>query len=182
MLRSRAAILVVGSLLGLAVGLNLAGFWPQIPLHAVATHGGDTFAICTGPVDDDVEALYFLDFVTGDLKATVVNIQSGKFLSLFETNVGKDLTLTGVKNPKFLMVTGIADVRRGNQSAQPGKSLLYVVEPTSGQAAVYAIPWLAQAHKASRPQNEPLILLDKQKFRGTAIRGADAPKGKKGKG
>ena len=40
-----------------------------MPLHATATHGLDKFAIATGLVDDSVEALYFLDFLTGDMRA-----------------------------------------------------------------------------------------------------------------
>ena len=53
-------------------GLVLSGLWPQTPLHATATDRSDTFAIATGAVDDDTEAVYFLDFLTGDLRAVVL--------------------------------------------------------------------------------------------------------------
>jgi hypothetical protein len=180
MLKSRGTVLALGVLLGLIVGLNLVGLWPQIPVHATATHGQENFAMCTGPVDADIEAIYSLDYLTGELRAAIVSNQNGKFLSLFEANVAKDLAIVGaVKNPKFLMVTGIADVRRGAQAAQPSKSLLYVSEVTSGQIAAYAIPWSPQAHAAGKQQSGQLALLDTWKFRAAAP--APAAKGKKGK-
>ncbi len=59
MTNSKTAWLAWGVLAGLVVGLNVAGVWPQVPLHAVATHGQDTFAICT-PMDNDVEGVFVL--------------------------------------------------------------------------------------------------------------------------
>ena len=55
--------LAIGLLLGLMVGLNIQGLWPNIPLHATATQGVDKFAIATGLVKNGVEAIYFLDFL-----------------------------------------------------------------------------------------------------------------------
>ncbi len=80
---SRPAWLAAGAVLGLVVGLNVSGVWPSIPLHATATQGLDKFAIATGLVDDSVEAVYFLDFLTGDLRAAVINPKNGKFNSFF---------------------------------------------------------------------------------------------------
>ena len=180
MLKSRGTVLALGVCLGLVVGLNLLGLWPKVPVHATATHGLENFAICTGPVDTDIEAVYFLDYLTGELRASTISNQNGTFISMFETNVAKDLGIVGnVKNPKFLLVTGVADVRRGAQAAQPSKAVLYVVEVTSGQIAAYAVPWSPQAHAAGKPQKAALVLLDIQKFRATAAVPA-ATKGKKG--
>ena len=84
------ACLVAGIVIGLVVGLNMAGLWPNIPLHATATHGLDKFAIATGLVDDSVEALYFLDFLTGDMRAAVINPKTGKFNSFYTRNIATD--------------------------------------------------------------------------------------------
>ena len=46
-------------------------------------NGIDKFAIATGLVDNTVEALYFLDFLTGDMRAAVINPKNGKFTAFF---------------------------------------------------------------------------------------------------
>ncbi len=64
--RTHLAWLGAGLAIGLVIGLNAAGWWPQVPIHAVATHGQENFAICTTPMDEDVEAVFVLDDLTGD--------------------------------------------------------------------------------------------------------------------
>src|SRR4051812_46171536 len=93
--RSRAACLGFGTVLGLILGLNIEGLWPSVPLHAAATHGIDKFAIATGLVDSSVEALYFLDFLTGDMRAAVINPKNGKFTSFFTRNIAADFSGAG---------------------------------------------------------------------------------------
>lgn len=168
--QSKAAWLAWGVVIGLVIGVSLSGVLPQTPVHAVATHGEDSFAIATGLVQDEIEAIYFLDFLTGDLRAAVLSFQTGKFLSFFTYNVSADLMQPGTKNPKYLLVTGIADFRRGFGNIQPGRSVIYVAEATSGQIAAYALPWAPQLQTAGRPQTGNLVFLDKKKFRTAAIR------------
>ena len=104
---------------GLALGLVLSGLWPHTPLHAVSTDRGETYAIATGPVDNEVEAVYFLDFLTGDLGALVLGRQPRTWTGFFRTNVSTDLGVDPQKNPKFLMVTGMANLRRAGFCGEP---------------------------------------------------------------
>jgi len=173
MAQSRWSWLAAGLLAGLVVGLNVAGLWPQMPVHAVGTHGQDNFAIATGPVDEDVEAVYILDYITGELKAAVISLQTGRFNSGFTYKVDKDLLLPGTKNPRYLMVTGLANVRRATQSVTPGRSIVYIAEVTSGQLAAYVIPWQAAKQSAGTPQTGSFILLNKIPIRTAAIRGTE---------
>lgn len=168
--QSKAAWLAWGMVIGLVIGVSLSGVLPQTSVHAVATHGQDSFAIATGLVQDEIEAIYFLDFLTGDLRAAVLSFQTGKFLSFFTYNVSSDLMQPGTKNPRYLLVTGIADFRRGFGNIQPGRSVIYVAEATSGQIAAYAMPWAPQLQTSGRPQTGNLVFLDKKKFRTAAIR------------
>jgi hypothetical protein len=131
---------------GLVVGLVLGGLWPQTPLHAVATDRIDTFAMATGPVDEDAEAVYFLDFLTGDLRAVVISKTTGKFTAFYAYNVLTDLGVDVAKNPRFLMVTGLLNLRRGGSHVAPAKSTVYVAEVTTGKVGAYCIPWSAGAH------------------------------------
>ena len=84
--------------------LRSGGRWrPHAPLHASATHGQDSFAIATGEVDLNLEGIYFLDMITGELTGYVINPNNGKFTTLYKHNVLKDMV--ELTKPRFLMVT-----------------------------------------------------------------------------
>lgn len=161
--------LTIGVVLGLVVGLNIQGLWPNVPLHATATHGLDRFAIATGLVDDTVEAIYFLDFLTGDMRAAVINPKTGKFNAYFTRNIASDFGAI-TKNPRYLMVTGFADMPRGRANFQFAKSIVYVAEASTGQVAAYAIPWNSSAFAAGRPIQNEIRALDIVPFRTAIVR------------
>ena len=151
---------------GLVVALVALGFWPQIPIQAVATDRYETYAMATGPVDDEIEAVYFLDFLTGDLKAVVLGKQSNRFTAFYSYNVLNDLGVDPSKNPRFLMATGMANLRRGSARMQPSLAVVYVAEITTGQVAAYAIPWSKGDHAAGRMIGPaPLVPLAVTRFR-----------------
>lgn len=166
---NHAAMLIVGIFVG---GVLTAAWWGvgrEIPIQATATHGESNFAIATGFVEPNLEALYFLDFLTGDLRAAVVSRRTGEFVAFFEKNLQADFQQMG-KNPKFLMVTGVADLPRGRAATQIGQSLIYVAEASSGQVNAYALPWNASLNTAGKPQRGTFILLAGGSFRTTFVR------------
>ncbi len=135
--------------LGLLAGLTLAGFWPSVPLHATATDKVDNFSMATGHVEDGVEAVYFLDHLTGELHAYVLGptprgpgIQCHYF-----RNVSKDFD-AGEK-AKYLIATGMDDLARGGRGSaiQPSRSIVYVAEVSTGTAIGYYLA--LQPHGAS---------------------------------
>lgn len=157
-------------LVGLLAGVNLTGWLPRTPVLASATHGENSFAVCTADLDEDVEGVFFLDFLTGDLKAGVLSMQSGKFMTAYERNVTGDFA-RGVKNPRFLMVSGRANLRRGaGPQPMPGRAVIYVAEINSGIVAAYGLPWSASRASATTPLKSEIVLLDRTKFRTRAIR------------
>ncbi len=135
--------------LGLAAGLLLAGFWPNTPLRAMATDRNETYAIATVPLDENIEAVCFLDFLTGNLGAAAVSKQTGVFNAFWGCNVNSDLEVDPAKNPRYLLVTGYADLRRGGSG--PSKGNIYVAEVISGKMAAYAIPWSSPMHNQGTP-------------------------------
>src|SRR5688500_16615031 len=99
----------LGLLFGLVVGLAIGGAMTvgvlmgrrvvtggafsgleALKLKAMASHGGDNFAIATGPVDDEVEGLFTLDFLTGDLQCFVPNPRTGAVGGWFKVNIAGD--------------------------------------------------------------------------------------------
>ncbi|MGA2034011.1 MAG: hypothetical protein ABSG68_17325 [Thermoguttaceae bacterium] len=163
--------------LALVGGLILGGFWPHTPLHASATDRYDTFAIATGALDDNIEAIYFLDFLTGDLRAAAVSRQLGKFHAFYTRNILEDLQVDPAKNPRYLMVTGYTDViRTGGGRIAPSKCMLYVAEITTGKVAAYFVPWSSSAHLTGTPIRGEILLADVARFRGGAAPPAGAAK------
>ena len=153
--RKTSALVWLG--LGLLAGLLVAGFWPSVPLHAVATDKIDTFSMATGPVETDYEAVYFLDHLTGDLHAYVVGrLGNGAYgvLQHCYRKVLDDFKTEGDKTPKFLMATGLSDLTRGmgrGGTVLPSRSVLFIADVASGMANVYALPYNVTFHNAGRP-------------------------------
>jgi hypothetical protein len=170
MAQSKFTWLVGGLIAGLVVGLNLVGIWPQIPVHAVATHGQENFAICTAPLDDDIEGIFMLDGLTGELKAATLNVQTRRFNTFFEYNVARDLPAANTKTPHYRIVSGMANVRANVVAGQLARSVIYVTEVTTGQLVVYGIPWVPGRASAPMRIEATLIPLDRWQFRTTAIR------------
>jgi hypothetical protein len=148
-------------------GVLAANYWPNVPLHAVATDRNEGFAMATGYCDEQVEAVYFLDFLTGDLSAAVVSKQTGRFNAFYTYNVVGDLSANPGKAPRYLLTTGSADLRRsGGKAASLSRSLVYVAELNSGKVAAYAIPWSSSAWNAGQSLRGQFTLLDVGRFRG----------------
>src|SRR5262245_58052684 len=149
------SMLAAGLLVGLAIGgAWSAGVWmgnsrsaampsmAELKLNAMASHGSDTFAIATGPVDDEVEGLFTLDYLTGDLQCYVINPRIGGIGGWFKTNIAKDLAPEKGKKPAYLIVTGLFNAKAGTYSNfRPAGSICYVADANTGEVACYSFPW-----------------------------------------
>ncbi|MCA9229471.1 MAG: hypothetical protein KDA57_02370 [Planctomycetales bacterium] len=166
---NHAALLVLGIFVGVLIAAGWLGVGQGSVVHATATHGEDNFAIATGPAANGIEAFYFLDFLTGDLRAAVVNRKNAQFTSLFEYNIQADFQNSS-KNPKYLMVTGLADLPRGRGASQLGTSLIYIAEATSGEVHSYALPFNTSMNAKGEIQKDPLIHVAGGSFRTTFVR------------
>jgi hypothetical protein len=137
-------------------------------LNASASHGADTMAVATGAVDDS-EGLFVLDFLTGEMMCYVLHNKSGKFLAGFKTNVVQTLGVEPGKKPKYLMVTGIANLPRGIGPNRLGQSVVYVVDSNTGNFAVWGIPWNGRAASLGVGQINTMVWLDSGKARNVVI-------------
>ena len=117
MLRWKKSVGWSPSRLGWSARLALSGLWPYTPLHAMATDRTETYAMATGPVDAEVEAVYFLDFLTGDLNAMVLGKQARTWTGFFNGPTWpRTWSWTRRRTPKFMMVTGMVTLRRAGGS------------------------------------------------------------------
>jgi hypothetical protein len=161
--------------IGLCVGLLASGIFPHTPLHASSNDRYDDFAIATGAVDDTTEAIYFLDFLTGDLKAAAVGPMR-KFAALYQANIRNDLGADSSKASRYMMVTGIGpDVRGSRGNARPATAMLYVANCANGRIGAYNFAWDKNAiNMGRRIIGQPIVLMDVFQARTAVI----APGGK----
>lgn len=153
---------------GLVLGVVVTSLTPVKPLRAVATDRQDTLAICTTELTGGLEAVFTLDFLTGELRGTALNATSRQFNLGYFANCAEDLKVEQGKTPKFVVVTGQAHISSRGQ-AQYAESLIYVAELTSGNLAVYAIPFMSAWNQGNaKPQQVKLELLTVAPFRAAA--------------
>lgn len=182
---------------GVVIGWLAAQYWPTTPTHAVATDGAENFAIATGPVDEETEAFFFLDFLTGQLRGAVLSKSTRDFQTTYHANVYSDLagviqmknqqiraasqgrSVNGVaqgeiqlpQTPKYVMVTGMTNIRRGGSTGvRPGRSVVYIAETNTGVVLAYAVPWSPEAHAANRPMRQGLTLWAADQFSSVVLR------------
>ena len=138
----------------------------QYPIiHAMTSQADDSFAACTVPLAGGTEGFFILDFLTGDISGGVINPMTSTFGATFRHNVLNDLGFQPgqVKNPKFLLVAGQIEMRRGRTPMAP--AVLYVTDCASGTTAAYGIPFSNQ-RGAVGGVAVPLVLLDVAQPRG----------------
>lgn len=126
------------------------------PLQAASAAASDTMAVATGPISEDAEGIFFLDFITGDLRCLVYYPRWGTFGAQYYWNVTSELGGAG-KNSQYIMVTGGSITRQTTGAARPGASLVYVTEAKSGKFAAYAVPWNRTLESAGTAQRGQLI-------------------------
>jgi hypothetical protein len=160
----------LGALAALSPG-DPAIVFPDLPLHASASHGESSITLATGDIDGEAEGLYVLDHVTGDLQCWVVSTRRpGAFSGLFKTNVLTDLEVGADKMPKFVMVTGTYNFVSSRGTSRPANSLVYVADANTGNVVAYSVTWNSSLVASGGSQSGPLVKVVVGKGRTAAIR------------
>lgn len=139
-------------------------------IAATSTDGSESFTIATGRVTGDAEGLFVLDHETGLLQCFVMYPKSMKFGAQFTANVGDALAGRGEKGAHYVLVTGDVNFRGTTRNMQPGGTVCYVLDTTSGNLVAYGMPFDHTMMTAGRPQNGILTPLDMRQTRVLAIR------------
>ncbi len=155
----RSVIFGLGSLI-FSVGLAICGFLTgerfsmsnatlslPVPVFATASSESDGVIVSTGAYSANVEAMYYLDSQSCRLSAALVSRSVPEFQKTFTRNLKTDLAeaaeqlrLSVPTSPKFLMITGEADIRNVGSVANMSRALVYVAEINTGIVFVYALP------------------------------------------
>jgi hypothetical protein len=131
-----AAGVVIGVLVGSSSQQLELPF--EIPVNAAAAYGQDGYAFASGPVDNDLEGVFFLDALTGTLKAAIQNPRQPSFMFECSSDISGDFGQ--VKNGKYMIGTGRANIVQGagGGASKYASSVVYVIELTSGRLNSYA--------------------------------------------
>ena len=173
----------VAAALGLFAAGGLVGGWamhasrpeagvglPQeLVLQAAGASNNDAFAIATGRIDQDVEGVFLLDFLTGELRCSVINPRTGKFGGLFATNVIQVLGVDQQKKPRYLLATGDIAFNRGGAASRPAGTVCYVVDANTGAYAAFGLAWNRTVAQTGNVQSGQLIVYDGGKMRNVEI-------------
>ena len=94
------------------------------------------------------------------------------FAAYYQYNIANDFNVGAVKEPKYLMVTGMARDQQINAGGgvRLALSVLYVVEATTGQVVVYGLPYNRTAQSARKPQGGTFVPLARASLRSEFVR------------
>lgn len=133
--------------LGLFAGLAIAWLWPHEPAFATNSDRDQDFVIFTvavgnqaAGINDPIDGVFILDFLTGQLRGAVLNRQQAKFTSFYLIDLTKEFGTSANAKPKYAVATG-----NGQLNNQGGVNLasgvIYIAELTTGKCLAYTFPW-----------------------------------------
>ena len=146
--------LVAGSLgfgllcLGVALGVlaarnqgpgELAGpQWNPVSFAPDSAARSENMSMATGLVGENVEGLFVLDHVNGNLNGMVINPRTGQTGAVYTTNVFSALGISK-DNADLVMTTGRINVpgNKGNQN--PALCVVYVGDAATGKVAGFSL-------------------------------------------
>ncbi|MFN6107613.1 MAG: hypothetical protein ACK5EA_24595 [Planctomycetaceae bacterium] len=133
--------------LGLLAGLTLAWLWPHEPAFATNSDRDQDFAIFTVPVGnqaagiaDPIDAVFILDFQTGQMRGAVLNRQARKFATYYLIDLTREFQLQPGAKAKYAVATGSGQLTNQGGAAF-ASGVIYVAELTTGKCAAYTFPW-----------------------------------------
>lgn len=150
--------------IGMVAGICLSHFWPNEPAMAVVTDRNAKFALATAEIAQggQTEAIFTLDFLTGQLRGAVLNSRTASFTHAYFRNVNEDFNLDPSLQPFYTIVSGRCTLpSRGRAST--AQSVVYVAELTTGKVIAYAFRFV----ETNRPvlRQIPLEIVDDFNFR-----------------
>lgn len=129
---------------GVLAGIGISSMWPHEPAQAAATDRSAKFAIATCEVTvsplGNVEGVFILDFLTGQLRGGVVNNKSGKFNIAYARNIAADFNVDPNATPTYAIISGRASLPSSRQYS-PATGVIYIAELTSGKVVCYSFPY-----------------------------------------
>ena len=140
--------------IGVVAGVAISTLWPHEHAGASVADRNDKFAMVTAQFDvtDFVEGVFVLDFLTGQLRGSILNPGAAKFSTLYARNIAADFAVNPDEPGTYAIVSGRTNVTfRGMPS--PAASCIYVAELNSGKVICYAFPQVGRGAATLQPMD-----------------------------
>lgn len=144
---------------------------PPVNLHAGTAARTKSMSMATGWIDGNVEALFVLDHVTGNLQCWLLNKRTGKVGGIYRANAAADLAVAGkTGTPDYLMTTGNFIFEGGvSGNNKPSKSICYVCDANTGNVVGYNVVYNEQIINRGGAETGSLVLVCKGAARAAAV-------------
>ncbi len=111
-------------------------------LRAATAARSNSLSMATGLIDGNVEGLYILDHLSGNLQCWLMNSRTGAIGGVYKANVASALASDKGGEPDYVMTTGSFNWTGGNvQNQQVGQSIVYVADANNGKVVGYSLSY-----------------------------------------
>lgn len=125
-----------------------------------------SLSLATGLIDGNVEGLWVLDHLTGNLQCWMLSPRTGQVGAIYRANVAVDLATGKAGDSELMMVTGNFFWDGGNLGNEvPGQSICYVADAKTGNVVGYGVTYNRQNIKRGNMQGGPLRIVCQGKAR-----------------
>ncbi|HCD03065.1 MAG TPA: hypothetical protein DER64_21335 [Planctomycetaceae bacterium] len=129
--------------LGIAIGGGVSWAWPSQTAVAFSSDRNDKFAVTTAMTGPTSEAVFVLDFLTGQIRGFSLNRTANQYMWIYSRSIAQDFGVDPNKPARYAMISGLAQPQ-GRGGAAYAPSYIYVAELSTGRVQPYAIPFRNQ--------------------------------------
>ncbi len=126
---------------------NVLNNLPPIELNAGTAARTKSMSMATGLIDGNVEGLFVVDHLTGNLQCWLLNTRTGQVGGIYRASAATDLAVGGkTGQPDYIMTTGnffFSGGFAGNDA--PSQSVCYVGDANTGNVVGYGVIYNKQA-------------------------------------
>lgn len=142
-------------------------------LNADTASSGKSLSMATGliDVDDNVEGLFVLDRLSGNLQCWVMNRQTGGIAAIYNARPAQDMGLDKSGDIDYVMTTGRINFQRRGRTGNfaPAGCVCYVGDGNSGKVLGYSVQYNRQAAIRGEAQSGQMAVVCRGLARDAAI-------------
>jgi hypothetical protein len=144
---------------------------PPLDLMAGTAARTKSLSMATGLIDNNVEALFVLDHLTGNLQCWLLNTKTGTVGGIYRASAATDLAVAGKSGtPEYIMTTGNFFFRGGSSGGnKPANSVCYIGDANTGNVVGYSLSYNEQALSRGGAVNGALKLICKGAARSAIV-------------